>query len=231
MTEFRRVPTASGVSGAVPGEYEFYGKSNQISVQNNFAFTVDLFKGETVFQPVDWAIVLEPVFNVNYLQTQETGVVSPDPRGRSAAATTRRRPTTVAWKSRRHRRLLNGQVSTPNSYRNTRARIAPGIFRAAAGVHRSSSRDLSENYDFVSVRAGNQPFNSDFRGFIFNDVNLAARLFGNYDNNRWQYNVVVFDMNEKDTNSELNKFDGAASRFSSRTCIGRISSGTATRRN
>src|SRR5262249_27632733 len=26
--------------------------------------------------------------------------------------------------------------------------------------------DLSPNYDFISVRAGNQPLNSDFRGFI-----------------------------------------------------------------
>ena len=38
--------------------------------------------------------------------------------------------------------------------------------------------DLSTNYDFVSVRAGIQPFVSDFRGFIFSDNNLGARLFG-----------------------------------------------------
>ena len=31
--------------------------------------------------------------------------------------------------------------------------------------------DLSPNYDFVSVRAGSQPFVSDFRGFIFADTN------------------------------------------------------------
>jgi hypothetical protein len=65
-------------------------------------------------------------------------------------------------------------------------------------------RDLSTSYDFVSVRAGIQPFNSDFRGFIFNDTNLGARLFGNWDNNRWQYNLAYFDRLEKDTNSGLN---------------------------
>ncbi|PYJ84589.1 MAG: hypothetical protein DME70_10990, partial [Verrucomicrobia bacterium] len=68
-------------------------------------------------------------------------------------------------------------------------------------------RDLTNNYDFLSSRFGIQPFVSDFRGFIFNDSNLGLRLFGNYDNNRWQYNVIAFDMREKDTYSDLNKFD------------------------
>jgi len=36
-TEFRRVPTASGVSAAVAGAYEFYGVSEQIGIQNNLA--------------------------------------------------------------------------------------------------------------------------------------------------------------------------------------------------
>jgi len=67
--------------------------------------------------------------------------------------------------------------------------------------------DLSDNYDFVASRLGNQPFNSDFRGFIFNDVNSGLRFFGNAANNRWQYNLAVFDMREKDSNSGLNTFD------------------------
>jgi hypothetical protein len=66
---------------------------------------------------------------------------------------------------------------------------------------------LSEHYDFVSVRAGIQPFISDFRGLIFSDFNLGARLFGNAANNRWQYNVAAFDLLEKETNSELNTFE------------------------
>jgi hypothetical protein len=65
-------------------------------------------------------------------------------------------------------------------------------------------RDLSPNYDFVSVRVGSQPFNSDFRGFIFTDTNLGVRLFGNWASNRYQYNLAVFDRLEKDTNSGLN---------------------------
>ncbi|HWS71204.1 MAG TPA: hypothetical protein VN605_03785, partial [Thermoanaerobaculia bacterium] len=65
-------------------------------------------------------------------------------------------------------------------------------------------RDLSPNYDFVSLRAGSQPFTSDFRGFVFSDTNAGVRLFGNYASNRFQYNLALFDRREKDTNSGLN---------------------------
>ncbi len=67
--------------------------------------------------------------------------------------------------------------------------------------------DVNDNYDFVSVRAGIQPFVSDFRGFIFSDNNLGVRLFGAADNNRIQFNAAWFSMLEKDTNSGLNRFD------------------------
>jgi hypothetical protein len=86
----------------------------------------------------------------------------------------------------------------------TRARDFFGLQEYSAEVH---LRDLSDNYDFIAARVGSQPFNSDFRGFVFNDINLAARIFGNIDNNRYQYNVAAFDMREKDTYSELNTFD------------------------
>jgi hypothetical protein len=66
--------------------------------------------------------------------------------------------------------------------------------------------DLSPNYDFLSARVGNQFFNSDFRGFIFSDINRAARLFGTLNANRDQYNLVYFRQWEKDTNSGLNSF-------------------------
>ena len=66
---------------------------------------------------------------------------------------------------------------------------------------------ISRNYDFVSLRAGIQPFVSDFRGLIFSDFNLGARLFGSAAANRWQWNAAFFDLLEKETNSELNTFD------------------------
>jgi hypothetical protein len=68
-------------------------------------------------------------------------------------------------------------------------------------------RELTPNYDIVSVRVGSQPFVSDFRGFIFSDTNLGVRLFGNYASNRFQYNLAYFNRLEKDTNSGLNTFE------------------------
>lgn len=67
--------------------------------------------------------------------------------------------------------------------------------------------DLSDRYDFASVEIGVLPFRSDFRGFIFEDTNLGVRFFGNADNNKWQYNVAVFDQLDKDTNSQLNRYE------------------------
>ena len=67
--------------------------------------------------------------------------------------------------------------------------------------------DVNANFDFISARVGIQPFVSDFRGFIFSDNNLGARIFGSFDNNRYQYNAAYFAQLEKDTNSGLNRFD------------------------
>ncbi|MCC6827579.1 MAG: hypothetical protein IT550_05050 [Novosphingobium sp.] len=65
-------------------------------------------------------------------------------------------------------------------------------------------RNTSDRYDFDSIRVGIQPFQADFRGFLFNDQQLGIRLFGNRDNNRFQYNLAAFWRLEKDTNSGLN---------------------------
>ena len=66
--------------------------------------------------------------------------------------------------------------------------------------------DLSNNFDFASVRAGIQGFTSDFRGFLFSDNEPGVRFFGNFDNNRSQWNLAWFSPLEKDTNSGLNTF-------------------------
>ena len=95
-------------------------------------------------------------------------------------------------------------VVNPNPQKGTtREKDFTSLQEAFGEIH---LRDLSNNYDFVSLRVGIQPFVSDFRGFIFNDTNLGVRIFGNYDNNRWQYNLAAFDMLEKDTYSDLNEF-------------------------
>jgi hypothetical protein len=65
-------------------------------------------------------------------------------------------------------------------------------------------RNVSDHYDFDSIRVGIQPFQADFRGFLFDDQQLGIRLFGDRDDNRFQYNLAVFWRLEKDTHSGLN---------------------------
>jgi len=168
--EARKLPTPSGVSTARPNSSEFFGRSEQYFLSNDFSIAVELFKGETAFEPVEWALRLVGVYNNNYIDVQETNALDPDPR----------------------------------LHNTTRYKNWFSLQEAFAEIH---IHDLSNNYDFVSSRFGIQPFVSDFRGFIFNDSNLGIRIFGNYDNNRWQYNLAFFDMREKDTYSDLNEFD------------------------
>lgn len=83
----------------------------------------------------------------------------------------------------------------------TRDRTFLGMQESFVDYH---LRNVSDFYDFDSIRAGIQPINVDFRGFLFQDNQLGFRLFGNRDSNRWQYNLAYFRRLEKDTNSGLN---------------------------
>jgi hypothetical protein len=95
------------------------------------------------------------------------------------------------------RRILNVKPSSPTS----RLDGWIGVQEAFVDYH---LRDVSARYDFDSVRAGVQPFQLDFRGFLFNDQQLGLRLFGNRNGNRLQYNLAAIWRLEKDTNSGLN---------------------------
>src|SRR5580700_4593418 len=162
----RRLPTPTDVSSARPGSSDFFGKGNQIFLDQTFAFSLDLFHGDTSFRPVDWRIRITPVVSLNYLGVQELGVVNVDVR----KGTTR----------------LDSHLGLQEAF-------------AEVKLH-----DLGPNYDFISVRAGIQAFNSDFRGFLFVEEQPGMRFFGNLDSNRWQYNVAYFNFLEKNTNSGLN---------------------------
>jgi hypothetical protein len=65
-------------------------------------------------------------------------------------------------------------------------------------------RNVSDRYDFDSVRIGIQPFSTDFRGFLFQDNQLGVRFFGDRDDNRLQYNLAFFARLDKEANSGLN---------------------------
>jgi len=95
------------------------------------------------------------------------------------------------------RRVLSVDPSKPSR----RADYFLGVQELFVDYH---IRDVSDRFDFDSVRFGIQPFQADFRGFLFNDNQLGLRLFGTRDGNRWQYNLAAFWRLEKDTNSGLN---------------------------
>ncbi|MBH1992934.1 MAG: hypothetical protein I8H86_08600 [Sphingomonadaceae bacterium] len=95
------------------------------------------------------------------------------------------------------RRVLFVQPSKPSH----RTDHFLGVQEAFVDYHLANT---SDRYDFRSIRVGIQPIQSDFRGFLFNDQQLGIRLFGNRDNNRFQFNLAAFWRLEKDTNSGLN---------------------------
>lgn len=59
--------------------------------------------------------------------------------------------------------------------------------------------------DSVSARLGRQAFQSDFRNFLFADVNDGVRVFGTARKNRIQYDLAFFNLVEKDKFSNLNR--------------------------
>ena len=57
--------------------------------------------------------------------------------------------------------------------------------------------DIGPYYDSASLRGGIQFFKSDFDGFVLQDFNLGALAFGEYNENRYQWNAGFVDVQEK----------------------------------
>jgi hypothetical protein len=178
----RRVPAPQDVSSDRPGSLEFFGRGRQEVFDQNFVFSFDMFKGDASFKPVDWRIKVTGIANINFLGARENGIVNVDVR---------------EGKSR-----LDGFNSLEEMFVEWRLGDTTKIMPLLRG--KGSEGGRSPFFDTTSVRVGIQQFTSDFRGFIFSDSNLGVRMFGNFESNRWQYNLAYFNMLEKDTNSELN---------------------------
>ena len=211
--EVRSIPTPSGVSTARPRSAEFYGRGEQSGIATNTSLTFDLFRGETSFKPVEWMFRIQPVFNTNYLSVEETGLGSPDPRGLGQSTS----PAPGNSFGTNPGGINPGDI---DNYLDPLLFPANGNFRRTRATERFENHialqqfffethllDLSENYDFAALRVGTQTFNADFRGHVFTDSNWGYRLFGNYDKNRIQYNIALFDLFEKESFSELNTWD------------------------
>lgn len=168
--EPRRLPTPVGAqSTSRPGATDLFGQGEQWIASQNLVFSLILLEGDTTFRPPDFEFRLTPVYNFNYVESEERRLLEVDPRGGD---------------NRDDQHL--------------------GLQELFVDFH---LRNVSERYDFDSLRVGIQPFSTDFRGFLFQDSPLAVRLFGTRDNNRFQYNLAWMRRLEKDTNSGLNAAD------------------------
>jgi hypothetical protein len=202
--EVHDIPIPSGVSSARPDSSEFFGRGDQIIINTNTSLSLEIFKGETSFKPVEWLFRIQPVFNTNFVSGYEANVISPDPRGLDQS--TGNPPDNSG--------ITNpGDIGglfdpAPNDKKNSRATERFENHVALQQLFfEAHLLDLSENYDFAALRAGTQSFNADFRGHVFTDSNWGYRLFGNLQKNRIQYNLAWFDLFEKESFSELNTFD------------------------
>jgi hypothetical protein len=177
LFEDRNLPIPSGISAALPGQFDFLGSYGTSLWVQNVALDMTLLQGETVFKPPQQMFKVRLVNNYNEVDLDAPGILNPDV----------------------------GLPVTDGEESPTRRK--DDFFALQEAFYEYHIADLTPNYDFLSVKAGLQPFNSDFRGFIFNDTQLGVRLLGNQDNNRTQYNLALFNLLEKDTNSELNTLD------------------------
>lgn len=165
--EIRRTPTASNVSANNPNSSYFLGRPESLSFNQTLQLSFEFFKGQTAFQPRQWAVKISPTMSVpNYLNARETGIVNIDVR--------------------RGTNRTDLHLSLEEAFAEVK------LF------------DTNDNYDAVSARVGIQPFIADFRGFLYTDNNLGARIFGAFSNNKMQFNAAYFRQIEKDTNSNLN---------------------------
>jgi len=165
--EPRRLPTPVGPQSASgSGSTDIFGRGEQTVTSQNLLFSFVYLKGNTTFKPPDFEFHLTPVYNLNYVHSEEQRLLEVDPRGG-----------------------------------NGRDDQHLGLQELFVDFH---LRNVSDRFDFDSVRVGIQPFSTDFRGFLFQDNQLALRLFGTRANNRYQYNLAWIRRLEKDTNSGLN---------------------------
>jgi len=78
--EDRNIPTAVGASATrAAGEYDTFGGDRRMTVLENVAAELTLYRGDTVFAPPSYQIKITPVFNINYNRAGELGVLNVDP--------------------------------------------------------------------------------------------------------------------------------------------------------
>ena len=197
LAEFRKIPTpVSQTTSFDSGSTDIFGNPHQNILATTLIASFGLIKGNTTYKPPEWEFRFTPVLNFNRVEAREAGALRADPLDCSG---THGGSVGDPGGSGEGDVASNAVLRAKNRCRRRDDFI--GIQELFFDYH---LRNVSDRYDFDSIRVGIQPFTSDFRGFLFQDLPFGVRLFGNRDNNRWQYNVGWFRRLEKDTNSGLN---------------------------
>jgi hypothetical protein len=119
---------------------------------------VELFHGDTVFQPKDWAVRVTPIFR--YRCGDQNAIAQ------GCGEDVRLLDTFAEFK----------------------------LF------------EVGRTFDATSARLGLQNFNSDFFGFVYNDVQPGARVFSELARNQFKVNLAAFDRLNKEKLSGLDEF-------------------------
>jgi hypothetical protein len=236
LGEFREVPIPVNPTVAFgPNTTDAFGDPTQNVQSGTLLLNLALTRGNTTYMPPEYELRFTPVFNYNRAEVREAGVLRADPLDcRTEVFTTDNGsgasdPTTLTpglppeddgLANITDPALVIPTANDLDSNAGAVSRVS--VLQADDHCVRHDNfvgiqefffdyhlRDVSERYDFDSIRVGIQPFTNDFRGFLFQDLQFGVRLFGNRDNNQWQYNLAWFRRVEKDTNSGLNDISEA----------------------
>lgn len=225
LAEFREVPVPVNPSIALGDTAtDAFGDPTQNLQAATVLLNLSLTKGNTTYMPPELELRLSPVFNYNRAEVREAGVLRADPLacgdyeqlGDVFSSTPDSGEPTIGLDVPGDDGLASSPAPPPGP--SDLEPVGPlEVYRQNDHCKRHDSfagiqeffldyhlRDVSPRYDFDSIRVGIQPYTNDFRGFLFQDLAFGVRLFGNRDNNHWQYNLAWFRRIEKDTNSGLN---------------------------
>jgi hypothetical protein len=80
LLEGRNLPVPSGVSTERPGSERFFGRGGIYVPVTSIKTSFDLFRGDTVFRPIDWRVRFAPAFSLNFVNLSEFNGVNADVR-------------------------------------------------------------------------------------------------------------------------------------------------------
>ncbi|MEN9726241.1 MAG: hypothetical protein RL434_607 [Pseudomonadota bacterium] len=227
LAEFREVPIPVNPTIALRDTAsDAFGDPTQNLQAATVLLNLSLTKGNTTYMPPELELRLAPVFNYNRAEVREAGVLRADPLACGdydqlgdvfTSASDAGNPVVGIDVPGDDGLDLLPVVPAEDPVSDLEPTGPFEVYRQRDHCTRHDSfagiqeffldyhlRDVSPRYDFDSIRVGIQPYTNDFRGFLFQDLAFGVRLFGNRDNNHWQYNLAWFRRIEKDTNSGLN---------------------------